>query len=157
MKHIQRSSILAFVILSLFVTGTAFGAGDSHYYGVVETFAGGQLVVKTTKHSTGTWTVDSTTKVEGSIAKCDWVSVEVAQSGHVAVLKFEERPTGHAGVVKSIKNRVLTVHSGNSMENWNVVETTLGETAVAVGDEIGCKVYGNHNLAEITVIKHGVK
>jgi len=26
-----------------------------------------------------------------------------------------------------------------------------------VGDEIGCKVYGNHNLAEITVIKHGVK
>ena len=42
------------------------------------------------------------------------------------------------------------------MEHWNLVDSTLGDTAVSVGDEIGCRVYGNHNLAEITIIKHGV-
>jgi hypothetical protein len=157
MKQFKRSSILAFTILSLFLTGTAFGAGDGHYYGVVESYGGGQVVVKTTQHSTGTWTVDSSTKVEGSVAKFDWVFVEVGQGGHVTVLKFEEHPTSRAGVVKSIKDRVLTVHSGNNMENWNVVDTTLGDTGVAVGDEIGCKVYSNHNLAEVTIIKHGVR
>jgi len=156
MKRIHRASLFTLVILSLFVTGTAFGASNGHYYGVVESYGGGQVVVKTTKHSTGTWTVDASTKVEGSIEKYDWVFVELGQGGHVAVLRFEERPTGHAGVVKQINNHVLTVHSGNSMEHWNLVDSTLGDTAVAVGDEIGCRVYGNHNLAEITIIKHGV-
>jgi len=157
MKRNHYASILAFVIASLILAGTAFGADDGHYYGVVESFGGGTVVVKTTKHSTGTWTVDSTTKVEGAVAKYDWVFVEVAQSGHVTLLKFEQRPAGRAGVVKDVKGRVLTVHSGNSMEKWNLVETTLGDTGVAVGDEIGCKVYSNNNLAELTIIKHGVQ
>ena len=124
MKRNHYASILAFVIASLILAGTAFGADDGHYYGVVESFGGGTVVVKTTKHSTGTWTVDSTTKVQGAVAKYDWVFVEVA---------------------------------GNSMEKWNLVETTLGDTGVAVGDEIGCKVYSNNNLAELTIIKHGVQ
>jgi hypothetical protein len=157
MKRIHHAFIAAFLLLSVFLRGTAFGADNVHYYGVVESYGGGQVVVKTTKHSTGTWTVDSATKVEGSIAKYDWVFVDVSVSGHVAVLRFEQRPTGRAGVVKVIQNRVLTVHSGNSMEKWNVTDSTLGDTAVAVGDEIGCKVYSNRNLAEVTIIKHGVQ
>ena len=43
------------------------------------------------------------------------------------------------------------------MESWNKVETTLGDRDVAVGDEIGVKVYSNHNLAYVQIIKHGVK
>jgi len=157
MKRIKSVSILTVIVLSLFLPGSVFGAGETHYYGVVESYGGGQVVVRTTQHSTGTWSVDAGSKIEGSVAKYDWVFVEVAQSGHVAVLRFEERPTGHAGVVKSVNKRVLSVHSGNGVETWNVVETTLGDPAVAVGDEIACKVYRNHNLAEITIIKHGVK
>jgi hypothetical protein len=81
----------------------------------------------------------------------------VENSGHVTALQLEEHPTGHGGVVKAINGVVLTVHSGNSMESWNVVKTTLGDTGVAIGDDIGVKVYSNHNLAYIHIIKHGVQ
>jgi hypothetical protein len=37
------------------------------------------------------------------------------------------------------------------------VKTTLGDTGVAIGDDIGVKVYSNHNLAYIHIIKHGVQ
>jgi len=155
MKRIHSVSLLAGIILSLFLAGSAFGAGEGHYYGVVESFGSGQLVVRTTQHSTGNWKVGPTTKVEGSIARYDWVFVELGRGGHVALLRLEERPTGRAGVVKEVHNRVLGVHSGNSLEHWNVTDATLGETAVDVGDEVSVKVYGNHNLAEIAVLKHG--
>jgi hypothetical protein len=83
----------------------------------------------------------------------------VEKSGHVTSLQLEEHPTLHGGVVKAISGNgvVLTVHSGPNMESWNKVETTLGDRDVAVGDEIGVKVYSNHNLAYVQIIKHGVK
>lgn len=47
------------------------------------------------------------------------------------------------------------------MEKWNLTETTLTEgisaSEVTLGDQIGVKLYKNHNLAEIRVIKRGVK
>jgi aspartate 1-decarboxylase len=56
---------------------------------------------------------------------------------------------------------VLSVHSGSKVENWNLMETTLLNGVAAadlqVGDEIGVKLYKNHNLAELRVIKSGVK
>ena len=157
MKKITPTSLFAFSILSLFVMGSALPAAANQYNGVVESFGGGQVVVKTTQGSTGTWKVDHATQVTGAIREYDWVSVEVENSGHVTALQLEEHPAGHGGVVKAINGVVLTVHSGNSMESWNVVKTTLGDTGVAIGDDIGVKVYSNHNLAYIHIIKHGVQ
>ncbi len=159
MKRNHCASFFACVILALSVGASAFGASEGHYYGVVESFDNGQLVVRTTKHSTGNWIVDASTKVEGSIVKYDWVLVELGRGGHAAVLRFEERPTGHSGVVKGVRDHVLTVHSGSKMENWNVTDATLGDgaTRVEVGDEISVKVYRNHNLAELSILRHGVR
>jgi hypothetical protein len=158
MNRNRRTSLFGFIIACLLLAGANLRAGESTYYGVVESFGGGEVVVKTTKNSTGHWKIAAATTVAGSIARFDWVFVELGRGGHVAVLRFEERPTGHAGVVKAVAGNVLTVHSGTNLENWNLTETTIGEWAgVTVGDEIRVKVYGNHNLAEIQVIKHGVK
>jgi hypothetical protein len=147
-------------ILSLFALA-AIAQADDQFYGSVESFDGGSIVVKTTKHSTGNWKVDSATKVSVSVEAGDWVSVHVATSGHVQSLKFEERPTAHAGVIKEIKDNVLRVHSGPDMVNWNLTETTqfsgITRADLAVGDEIGVKLYKNHNLATVRVIKTGVK
>jgi hypothetical protein len=152
------TSLSAVIISCIVATGSVLRAAEGHYYGVVESFGGGEVVVKTTKHSTGHWKVDSSTRIDGSIARYDWIFVEMGRGGTAAVLKFEERPTTHVGVVKIIDGVVLSVHSGASIERWNVVETTLGDAAgVAVGDEVSVKVYGNHNLAEVRVLKHGIK
>jgi hypothetical protein len=158
MKRNHATSLFGFFIVFLLLTGSTLRAGESNYYGVVESFGGGEVVVKTTKDSTGHWKIGAATKVEGSIARFDWVLVELGKGGHVAVLRFEERPAGRAGVVKSVADNVLTVHSGANLEKWNLTETTLGEWAgVALGDEVRVKLYGNHNLAEIQIVKHGVK
>jgi hypothetical protein len=160
MKKMTPTSLFAFSILSLCVMGSALSAAETLYYGNVESYGGGQIVVKTTQHSTGTWKVDSATTVTGSVHKWNWVSAMVETSGHVQVLKVEESPTGHSGIVKAINGVVLSVMSGNAMENWNRVETTLGDgcspSDVAVGDVIGVELYKNHNLAAIRIIKHGV-
>ena len=134
---------------------------DEHYYGTVEGFGEGRVMVKTTKHSTGHWKIDAATERTGSIEVGDWVFVEVETSGHLKTLRFEERPTAHAGVIQKIHDKVFSVHSGPNIENWNLTETTmLNGVALAdlkVGDEIGVKLYKNHNLAELRVIKSGVK
>jgi hypothetical protein len=56
---------------------------------------------------------------------------------------------------------VLSVHSGSDIENWNLKQTTIlngvSRADLQVGDEIGVKLYKNHNLAELRVIKSGVK
>jgi hypothetical protein len=135
-------------------------AAEGSYYGTVEGFDGNQVVIKTTKHSTGHWKMDAATHQEGSFQTGDWVFAEIEASGHVRVLRFEERPTTHAGVIQKIHNQVLTVHSGPNLETWNLKETTLLEGVAAadlqVGDELGAKLYKNHNLATLRVIKTSV-
>lgn len=147
-------------LVSLLVLAASARA-DDQFYGSVESFAGGSIVVKTTKHSTGHWKINPATRVSSSIEAANWVSVQVATSGHVLSVKFEERPTGHAGVIKEIKGNVLRVHSGPDMVNWNLTDTTqftdVKRADLAVGDEIGVKLYKNHNLATVRVIKTGVK
>jgi hypothetical protein len=152
----KRIPTIAFVILSICLAASAF-ASEGHFYGVVETFGGGELVVRTMHHSTGTWRVGPHTRIEGSIERFDWVSVELGDGGHVRVLRFEERPTDHAGVVEHVHHHELTVHSGNRKETWNVTDATLGETHVEVGDAIWVKMYRNHNLAEIVIHRHDVR
>jgi hypothetical protein len=147
-------------ILSCFLAASAARA-DENFYGTVESFGGGTVVLKTTKHSTGHWTIDATTKRTSSIEAGDWVFVEVETSGHLKTLRFEERPTPHAGVIQKIHDQVLSVHSGSDIENWNLKQTTIlngvSRADLQVGDEIGVKLYKNHNLAELRVIKSGVK
>jgi hypothetical protein len=133
---------------------------EGGYYGTVEGFDGNQVVVKTTKHSTGHWKIDAATHQEGSAQAGDWVYVVVETSGHVTTLRVEDHPTVHAGVIQKIHNQVLTVHSGPNIETWNLKETTLLDGVAAadlqVGDEIGVKLYKNHNLATLRVVKTGV-
>lgn len=151
-------SLLALIIPCLILAGSALCATDGHYYGIVEFIGGGDVVVKTTEHSTGHWKVTVNTTVEGSIVKFDWVYVEMGKGVNVALLRFEERPATQVGVVESIDGGVVAVHSGSGTERWNIVETTLGEKLhLAVGDEISVRVYGNHNLARIKVLKRGPK
>ncbi len=161
MKRMLTKYILPSIALSLFLAGFALCAEEGHYYGVVESYGGGMIVVKTIQKSTGHWKVDSATRVTGSIAHADWVFVEVEKSGHVRVLRFEERPTPHSGVVKEVHGKVLSVHSGQNIEKWNLTETTItsgiSDSDVTVGDQISVKLYKNHNLAEIRLIKRGVK
>lgn len=157
MKRLHLTSLFVGFLLSFFLARPAFSATEGHFYGVVESYGGGQLVVHTTKHSTGDWKVGPGTRIEGSIAKYDWVFVELGKGGHVALVRFEERPTGRAGIVKNVHERALTVHSGATMEHWNVTDATLGDTHLEIGDEVSVKVYANHNLAEIAVLKHGVR
>lgn len=150
--------LTTFLSFSLFAS---VARADDHFYGTVEGFGGGNIIVKTTKHSTGHWTIDAATEKTGSIEVGDWVFVEVETSGHLKVLRFEERPTPHAGVIQKIHKNVLSVHSGSDIVNWNLTETTIlnGVTRadLNVGDEIGVKLYKNHNLAELRVVKSGVK
>ena len=156
----KKSFLVPFVACAVLALSSAISvqaAGGEKYSGLVESFGGGKIVVKTTSHSTGTWILDVNTKVVGNVAKYDWVTVELGKSGHAALVHFDERPTGESGVVKGIRNRILTIKSGSNFTDWNVTPETLGDTTVAVGDEIKVKIYRNHNLAEITIIKHGVK
>jgi len=160
MKCMHAVAVLASVVLPLFLSTFAARA-DEQCYGTVESYGGGTVVIRTTKHSTGHWKVNATTKVIGSIEPGDWVAADVEASGHVKSLRFEERPTAHGGVVKKVNGRVLSVKSGANIENWNLTETTImsgvSEAEVTVGDELGVKLYKNHNLAEVRLIKRGVK
>jgi hypothetical protein len=128
-------------------------------YGVVESFAGGKIVIHLAK-STGTWEVDAKTMITGGVEVADWVYVEVETSGHVKVLRFEERATRRAGVIKSVAGVVLQIHSGNTVEPWNLTPTTVvtgvERNALQPGDEVGYAVYKNHNIATLKFIKSGV-
>jgi len=160
MKFTTIAMGISSLALSLLVFAGSARA-DETFYGTVESYGGGTIVVHTTKHSVGTWKTDGTTKITGAIEALDWVFVDVETSGHVRTLRMEEKPTQHSGVVKEVKGKVLAVHSGPNMENWNLTETTImngiAAADVAVGDEIGVRLYKNHNLAEVKLIKHGVK
>jgi len=117
-------AVFAAAALSFFLVQSVARA-DGEYYGTVESFGDGAVVIKTTKHSTGHWKVDDTTKVTSPVKEADWVFVKVETSGHVTNLRFEERPTIHSGVIQKIHDNVLTVHSGPNLEDWNLKETTI--------------------------------
>ena len=160
LKRLTCAGLLAAGLLSLTLAPSAARA-EGQYYGTVESYGDGVLVVKTTKHSMGHWKVVPATQVSGSIKPFDWVFVDLGGSGHIKELRFEERPTPHAGVIKEIKGKVLFVRSGNSVEEWNLAPTTLlsgvSESDLGVGDSIGVKLYKNHNLAQIRVVKKSAK
>ncbi|HZS40196.1 MAG TPA: hypothetical protein VFF06_25370 [Polyangia bacterium] len=157
----KTTHAILFSTLALAALAGPARADELQFYGTVESFAGGALVVKTTKGSTGHWRVDGTTKVTGAVAAADWVFVDVETSGHVKTLKVEEQPTSHTGVIKAVEREVLDVASGKTVEKWNLTPTTIFEgvarAAVKPGDEIAVKVYKNHNIAELRVLKSGVK
>lgn len=125
------------------------------YHGVVQSYGNGSIVVSVPPNLTGHWTVDSSTQITGAIAPADWVYVDVATSGHVNVLKFEERPAGRAGVVKEVRGNVLVVPSGNGDETWNVTPETILRGIESVkfqsGDMINGLLYKNNNLAEVVL------
>ena len=153
-------SILFAVLLVLCAFAGAARA-DDHFYGTVESINKNSVVVKTTKHSTDHAKIDASSNLTGHIVAGDWVYLEVETSGHVLVLRLEEHPAPRAGIIKEIKGEELFVRSGNDTENWNLKETTLlngiSRSDLKVGDEIGAKVYKNHNLAEVRLIKSGGK
>jgi hypothetical protein len=150
--------LLAF--LAVLVLGAA-SAGAKHFYGTVESFKDGALVVRTTDRSTDHSRVDGSTLVSGKIERFDWVSIEIETSGHARSVKVEEHATSHVGVIKEIKGDVLYVRSGNDTLNWNLKETTIltdiSRDDLKPGDEIGAKLYKNRNMAEVRLIKSGVK
>lgn len=156
MKLIQ----LLFVTLVGFAT-IASAAEVRGYYGVVESIDRHHLVVRTTQHSTGHWEMDRETRVEGEILPGDWVFVDVGVSGHVRRARLEERAVSRAGVVVDVRGPVLRVRSGRDEDSWNVTETTvdLGDVRpreIRVGDEISVKVYHNHNLGEVRVLRRDI-
>ena len=154
----KRSVCLVFCATLLLAALSAYA--DTNGYGLVESYGNGQVVIRM-ENATGTWTVDKETRISGSIAVADWVSFNVATSGHVRSLKVEEVPAGRSGVVKEVRGIVLVVRSGNGQETWNVTPLTIlngiDRGQFQPGDEIGAKLYKNHNLAELTHIKRGVK
>ena len=157
----SRNGSLLVPLLALALAGSASSAPPGHYYGVVESFGGGEVVLRTTQHSTGHWRVDGSTRVTGAVMAWDWAFVEVEPSGHVKVLRSEEHATPRSGVVKEVHGNVLTDHSGNAMERWNLVETTLASGVepgdLHPGDAVGVKVFKNHNLAEVRLVKRGAQ
>lgn len=153
------------LMYSLCLVASIFGLtlaarADNGYYGRVEGFEGDRIVIHTTAHSTGHWKLDgNTTRENGGVEVNDWVHVSVSESGHVEVLRFEERPVQRAGVIRKLHGNVLTIHSGSDVDTWNVMDTTrlngLVVSDLQPGDEIGFKTYKNHNLATIWMIKAG--
>jgi hypothetical protein len=71
-----------------------------------------------------------------------------------------EKPAGRSGVVKEVKGEVLLVRSGSGQETWNVTPETMlsgiERGQFQKGDEVSAKLYKNHNLAEIALLKRGV-
>ncbi|HET6452126.1 MAG TPA: hypothetical protein VFI08_12485 [Spirochaetia bacterium] len=154
-----RKSIVVPLTVGLLLLAAGVYA-DTTGYGLVESFGDGKVVVRL-ENSTGTWTVDKETKVTGAVMVADWVYVNVETSGHVKALRVEEVPTPHSGVVKEVKGDVLLVRSGNGEVSWNVTQLTMLDGIergqFQPGDEIGVKLYKNHNLAALKLIKRGVK
>jgi len=148
------------IACAAFLAAAAGVFADVTGYGLVESFGGGKIVVRL-EHSTGTWTVDQATKITGGVGVADWVYVSVETSGHVRSVKVEEVPTSHAGVVKEVNGVVLLVRSGNGQESWNVTPLTMMDGIdrgqLQPGDEISVRLYRNHNLAVLKLIKRGVK
>lgn len=130
------------------------------YYGVVASYGNGEIVIRTTAHSVGHWKVDRSTHVTGGIEAGDWVFAEVEPSGHVTTLRFEERPAPRAGTIASVNGAALSVRSGSGAEEWNVVETTevigIARDQLRRGDNISVKLYKNHNMAELRLIRRDV-
>ena len=154
--------VLVPLACALFLSAAAGVFADVTGYGLVESFGGGRIVVRL-ENSTGTWTVDQATRITGGIGVADWVYVSVETSGHVRSIKVEEVPTSHSGVVKEVNGNgnVLLVRSGNDQESWNVTPLTMMEGIdrgqFQPGDEIAVRLYRNHNLAVLKLIKRGVK
>lgn len=159
-EPLKRKLLVSACLATAFFALSASAYADDSYYGTVEGFDGSELSVRTTKHSTGHWKIDDRTVREGSVRAGDWVYVNVATSGRIKIVRMEERPAERAGVIQKIDKQVLTVHSGPNYETWNLKETTLCDGVSAAdlhpGDEIGVKLYKNHNIATLRVIKTGV-
>jgi hypothetical protein len=154
-NRVRTIAIVAVALLS----AMAVYAQAKGYYGVVQSYGEGSIVI-VMAHSTGHWTVDSSTRITGAIAVADWVYADVATSVHVIALRMEERPAGRAGVVKEVRGEVLVVRSGNGQETWNVTPETMlngiERGQFQPGDAVTAKLYKNHNLAELTLTKRGV-
>jgi hypothetical protein len=111
----------------------------------------------TTAHSTGHWIVGPATQMEGPQPEPgDWVYVLVEPSGHIARLRFAERPEPRSGTISEVNGDTLTVQSGNGTEEWNVVETTrmdgVARGSFAPGEQIEARVYRNHNMADVRLL-----
>ena len=130
-------------------------------YGILQSFGNGQLFIRLSDQSTGNWTYDKNTHITGGMQATDWVYVDVEPSGHVKTLRVEEVAAQRGGVVKQVKGNVLMVKSGSAEENWNVTPITILQGIEAgqfqPGDEIAARLYKNHNLAEVRLIKRGMK
>ena len=145
-------------ICGLLIAATSIAAADTKgYYGVVESYGDGKVVIRTKEKSVGTWTVDAKTKVEGKVEADDWVHADVEPSGHITKLVSEEHATAYAGVIEGVKGNVLTVKSANESRSWNLTPETAvrgaERGALKAGDNIKAKVYKNHNLAEVMFVK----
>ncbi len=148
-------------VFSVVLFLAALGAyADVTGYGLVESFGSGQIVVRM-QNSVGHWTVDKNTRITGGVEAPDWVYVDVETSGHVKILRVEEVPAQRGGVVKEVRGIVLVVRSGNGEETWNVTPLTMldgiDRGQFQPGDEIAARLYKNHNLASVRLIKRGVK
>jgi hypothetical protein len=148
------------IVLSFALILTAPAAAEMTGYGIVKSYGEGRIVI-VLAHSTGTWRVDEKSVVKGPMAPGDWVYVEVETSGHIKLLRWEETPAPRAGVVKEVHGNILVVRSGNGEETWNVTPETIlngiERGQFQPGDGIGAKLYKNHNLAELTLNKRGIK
>ena len=145
-------------VLLLLVAGAW---ADVTGYGILQSFGNGQVVIRLADQSTGNWTIDKSTRVTGGLQATAWVYVDVEPSGHVKALRVEEVAAQRGGVVKQVKGIVLVVKSGSGEETWNVTPITILQGIDAgrfqPGDEIAARLYKNHNLAEVRLIKRGVK
>jgi len=158
MKY-ARGILALLAMASSILLATTPATADQTFYGVVESYGNGEIVVRTA-NSTGHWKVDGGTRVAGTegFQPSDWVHVDVEPSGHLRALTFEERPTTFSGVVKTVSGAVLSVRSGESTYQWNIVPTTgfhgVEKGQVAAKDEVLVRVYRNHNLADLQLLKH---
>ena len=146
----------------LMMTAKVFA--DVTGYGVVKLVTDRQIVVNL-KDSTYVCTVDESTKVTGAVVVvvADWVYVDVDASGHLKTLRVEEIPKPRAGVVKEIRGNgdTLIVRSGIQDETWGVTPFTIlvgiDRGQIRPGDDIGVKILLNNKIAQLMLIKRGVK
>ena len=147
----------AAVAAALLLPAAARVVAGQGYYGVVDSYSGDQVTIRTDATSFGHWLVDQSTHLDGAPVPGDWVYADVDAAGHVSTLHILEHPVGYSGVVRSIRNTTLVVQSGQRTYQWNLAETTslqgVDPAKLAPGDEVAVKVYRNHNLAELRLVK----
>ena len=153
-----RFAFAAVAMVFVMLPASPTAADDSKgYYGVVEAYGGGEIVIRTTANSVGHWKIDDKTVVRGEVRVSDWVGAQVELSGRVRFLSFQDRPAPRSGIIQAVDGSALTVRSGTGAEKWFLVATTgyhgVERGRLRAGDEIGALLYKSRNLAEVTLIK----